>query len=159
VTRTAPWLQGMHVIDPVADDFDIELGYLYGVPGRVHADPRTTAGMPGSRAPHLWLTRDGRPVSTIDLTGHYLVLAGPDGQRWVDALPDIARHFGGLSIDGFRVGADLGDPEQRFASAYGISAAGVSLIRPDGFVAWRSVELPQHPEDALRQALARSLGH
>ncbi|HEY3730722.1 MAG TPA: FAD-dependent monooxygenase [Steroidobacteraceae bacterium] len=159
VTRTAPWLQGMHVIDPVADDFDIELGYLYGIAGRVHADPRATAGMPGSRAPHLWLSRGGAPVSTIDLTGHYLVLAGPDGARWIDAIPDIVRHFGGLTIDVFRVGADLADPERRFAPAYGISSAGVSLIRPDGFVAWRSVDLPHHPETELRDALARSLGH
>jgi hypothetical protein len=159
VTRTAPWLQGMHAIDPVADDFDIELGYLYGVAGRVHADPRTTEGMPGSRAPHLWLTRAGRKVSTIDLTGHYLVLAGPDGARWIDAVPGIARHFNGVAIDALRVGTDLGDPERRFAPAYGLSDAGVSLIRPDGFVAWRSVNLPQHPENALREALARSLGH
>jgi putative polyketide hydroxylase len=159
VTRTAPWLQGMHAIDPVADDFDIELGYLYGVPGRLHADPRTTAGLPGSRAPHVWLSRAGQRVSTIDLTGHYLVLAGPDAERWIDAVPAIARQFGGLAIDALRVGADLGDPDAGFLQAFGISSAGVCLIRPDGFVAWRSVGLPADPEGELRQALAKSLGH
>ena len=29
-----------------------------------------------------------------------------------------------------------------FADAYGISPSGVSLVRPDGIVAWRSVDAP-----------------
>lgn len=45
VARTAPWLQSRHHTEPLAHDFDIELGYLYGG-ARTHADPRETRGMP-----------------------------------------------------------------------------------------------------------------
>ena len=40
---------------------------------KVHDDPRQTLGRPGSRAPHVWLERDGRRVSTIDLAGQSFV--------------------------------------------------------------------------------------
>ena len=73
VTRTAPQL-GTEGTDPVAHDFDVELGYLYRSaavadgPGgdgsvgadAVHTDPRGSRGEPGSRAPHLWLEVAGR---------------------------------------------------------------------------------------------------
>jgi hypothetical protein len=36
------------------------------------------------------------------------------------------------------VGEDVRDPKRRFLQAYGISPTGASLVRPDGFVAWRS---------------------
>src|SRR5215831_543817 len=47
VTRTAPWLAARAQPEPVVDDFDIELGYLYNSPRGVHADPRVTRGAPG----------------------------------------------------------------------------------------------------------------
>ena len=59
VARTAPWLAATQKTEPLAHDFDIEIGYLYGRDA-VHADPRTTRGMPGSRIPHYWLETDGR---------------------------------------------------------------------------------------------------
>lgn len=158
VARTAPWLQSSQQTDPLVHDFDIELGYLYGC-RETHADPRETFGMPGSRAPHLWLTRKGDRVSTIDLTGHYLLLAGPEGAAWVDAAQCAAAHFGGVPLDTCRLGADALDPEGRCTHAYGISPAGASLIRPDGFVAWRSTGSAPNPEAALREALAKSLGY
>ena len=72
VTRTAPYL-GAKDFEPPANDFNIELGYLYRSPGimsedqddKVHDDPRQTFGRPGSRAPHVWLnaTAGGYPLS------------------------------------------------------------------------------------------------
>ena len=41
----------------------------------VHADPRATRGLPGSRIPYFWLERNGNRVSTTDLTGRWLMLA------------------------------------------------------------------------------------
>jgi 2-polyprenyl-6-methoxyphenol hydroxylase-like FAD-dependent oxidoreductase len=157
VSRTAPWLQGSLTTEPLVHDFDIELGYLYGHPERVHADPRTTHGMPGSRAPHLWLLRNGERVSTIDLTGRYLVLAGPEGSKWVEVARSAADHCGGVSLDAWRVGADLVDPDGRFAESFGLTAGGASLVRPDGFVAWRSSAMVEDPRAALSEALAKSL--
>jgi hypothetical protein len=146
--RTASW---SWLFEALADDLDIELGYLYGVPGRLHADPRTTAGLPGSRAPHVWLQQDGQRVSTIDLSGQYLLLAGPAGAAWQQAAAGAASGFGGLRLDSYRIGQD--------AAAFGISAQGATLIRPDGFVAWRSIDGAAQPQRALQAALAHSLGH
>jgi len=158
VLRTAPWLKPERPIEPLVDDFDIELGYLYGHPDRVHADPRTTFGLQGSRAPHLWLKRrDGERVSTIDLTGKPLLLAGRDGTLWMAAAAKVAEWFDGLPIDAFCVGRDLEDPEDHFAEAFGLSSRGAVLVRPDGFIAWRSAGGSEVPEAQLRQAVASVL--
>ena len=157
VTRTAPWLRSRHPPEPLAPDFDIELGYLYGAP-EVHVDPRTTFGIPGSRAPHVWLLDGTRRISTIDLTGRFLLLTGPAGTPWVQAGRRLASKLGGLVLDAYRIGGDLGDPDERFAAAYGIGASGASLVRPDGFVAWRSPAAASDPEQVLGQALRRALG-
>jgi putative polyketide hydroxylase len=158
VTRTAPWLQAQQSFEPVVEDLNIELGYLYGVPGRVHADPRSTRGLPGSRAPHIWLQRAGRRVSSIDLTGHYLLLAGSLGMTWTQAAAAAAARFNGLELAAHRIGHDLQDGDKCFESAFGISSEGATLIRPDGFVAWRSVGAAAQPEAELRSALGQSLG-
>jgi 2-polyprenyl-6-methoxyphenol hydroxylase-like FAD-dependent oxidoreductase len=158
VTRTAPWLQSTELPDPIVNDLHIELGYLYNSPHGTHMDPRTTCGLPGSRAPHLWLIRSGQRISTIDLTGNFLLLAGSDGEMWTQAAAGIADRFVGLSLDAYCVGKDLGDPEGDFYEAYGISAKGATLVRPDGFVAWRNSAGAADCATALRQALADSLG-
>jgi 2-polyprenyl-6-methoxyphenol hydroxylase-like FAD-dependent oxidoreductase len=158
VARTAPWLQSSQPPEPIVDDLQIELGYLYNSPHGSHADPRTTCGMPGSRAPHLWLARSGQRVSTIDLVGNYMLLAGPEGAAWAQAAVDVADFFGGLPLDAYRVGKDVVDPHGNFAETYGVSAMGASLVRPDGFVAWRSPDEAADCGGELRKALARSLG-
>jgi len=105
VTRSAQYL-GAKDYQPLADDFDIELGYLYrsravvfedGSDGNEqgHEDPRQSFGKPGSRAPHLWLARGGQAagerVSTIDLfDGPFVLLAGPEGAAWTRAAAAAA---------------------------------------------------------------------
>ena len=158
VARTAPWLQSSQPTDPLANDFNIELGYLYGHSDRVHADPRTTNGVPGSRAPHVWLNRDrqtplhhrpDRPLSPAHRQRR---------QDWLTAARAAGDHFNGLTLDACSVGKDLTDPDSRFLNAYGITNTGATLIRPDGFVAWRS---PTNTNDMTRDltaALSQSLG-
>jgi len=159
VARTAPWLHSTQKPDAVVHDLEIELGHLYGSPTATHADPRETFGLPGSRAPHLWLTRSGERVSTLDLIGNYVLFAGADGGAWTQAAAAVARRLGGVPLDAYCVGKDLGDAQSRFAQAYGISPKGASLVRPDGFVAWRSHGEAADPASVLHEALARSLGH
>jgi hypothetical protein len=50
------------------------------------------------------------------------------------------------------LGADA-DPDERFPTAYDVSSAGVSLVRPDGFVAFRSREAVADPAAVLERAL------
>ena len=149
---------------PLVNDFNIELGYLYRSPALIeeaggptgNADPRETFGLPGSRAPHLWLERNGKDISTIDLTGNFLVLAGADGADWVGAAKTAAQALR-LPLDAYCMGKDLADPESRFAQAYGVLSSGASLIRPDGFIAWRAKEMVERPEAVLRQVLRQVL--
>jgi hypothetical protein len=162
VTRSATYL-GAKDYEPQVDDFHIELGYLYRSgaivdpdgPAEGHEDPRASTGRPGSRAPHLWLERAGRPVSTIDLFGgSFVVLTGPDGAAWEEAGRAAAGSLPGLDLPVHVVGGEgLRDPEARFATAYGLSASGAVLVRPDGFVAWRSPALPGDPAASLAGAL------
>ena len=159
VARTAPWLESSQQPEALVDDLHIELGYLYNSPIGIHADPRTTLGIPGSRAPHVWLTRAGKRLSTIDLTGHFLLLAGAEGRSWVDAARGASERFGGLPLEAYCIGVDFDDAEGRFPQAYGISSSGASLVRPDGFVAWRCEQSAHDATGVLNDALSRSLGH
>ena len=158
VARTAPWLDASTHPAPLADDFEIELGTLYDAPDAPHADPRTTCGRPGSRLPHLWLRRGGERVSTIDLTGGHLLLAGSDGAAWMEAVDALRPSFPGLPLDALRMGKDLDDPQEHYREAFGISRAGATLVRPDGFVAWRSPQAVGDAAAALRAVLNDSLG-
>ncbi|MEP6547207.1 MAG: FAD-dependent monooxygenase [Gammaproteobacteria bacterium] len=158
VARTAPWLEAQHPPNPLVPDFDVELGYLYGGDSVIHADPGETRGIRGSRAPHVWLTRSGKRVSTIHLTSNYLLLVGREGQDWIDAAADAAAGFNELPLDAWCVGTDLGDPDGIFPAAFGISSKGAVLVRPDGFVAWRSLGGSADSLGELRHALADSLG-
>jgi 2-polyprenyl-6-methoxyphenol hydroxylase-like FAD-dependent oxidoreductase len=159
VARTAPWLASSQKPEPLVDDPHIELGYLYDSPVGIHADPLTTRGVPGSRAPHVWLRRAGTQISTLDLTGHYLLLAGRDGGCWVDAAPAAASGFRGLPLDAWCIGKDVEDPQGHFLSAYGLSSSGAVLVRPDGYVAWRGVAAAPEAAAILQHALRRSLGY
>ena len=157
VARTAPWLAARVRPEALVDDLDIELGYLYDSPLGVHADPRSTRGTPGSRAPHLWLERRGQRISTIDLAGRYVLLAGSAGANWVQAAHEAARAAAGLPLEAHCVGRDLADPGDQFPAAFGISPSGACLVRPDGFIAWNSPQIVAEPANVLRQALTASL--
>jgi 2-polyprenyl-6-methoxyphenol hydroxylase-like FAD-dependent oxidoreductase len=168
VTRSAQYL-GAKDYEPLANDFDIELGYLYrsaavlsedDATAKGHEDPRESFGRPGSRAPHIWLERAGQRVSTIDLfRGAFVLLAGNEGTAWTRAAAAVAGERAGLELDAHVVGgAALADPEGGFSTAYGLTSSGAALIRPDGFVAWRATTMPADPKGALGAALRDLLG-
>ena len=111
--------------------------------------------MPGTRAPHYWLERDGQQISTLDLFDrNFTLLAGPDGAPWCTAH-QAPRSQVGLELDVFRLGqGGLQDPAGEFASAYGLEPSGCVLVRPDGFVAWRA----NNANGASAARLAKVLG-
>ncbi|MCK2216993.1 FAD-dependent monooxygenase [Actinomadura sp. ATCC 31491] len=148
------------------DDLAMIFGYRYASgavltegddPAEPVEDPRKPSGRPGLRAPHVWLERAGARVSTIDLfTGAFTVLTGPDGGDWAAAARAAGAALG-VAVEACRVGADVHDAERRFPDAYGIGSGGVSLVRPDGFVAWRAAGPSARPVEELRRALSRVL--
>ena len=162
VTRSATYL-GAKDFQPLANDFNIELGYLYRSAAilseedldRGHEDPRESFGRPGSRAPHLWLERRGQRVSTIDLLGRsFVLLVGAAGGDWADAAPEAAHMLDGFDLDVHVVGGnELADPTGKFATAYGLTDSGAALVRPDGFVAWRAKALTPDPKRSVAEAL------
>jgi putative polyketide hydroxylase len=61
-----------------------------------------------------------------------------------------------MAVDAYRIGND-GDftaPDGRWAEAYGVTDDGAILVRPDGFVAWRSAEAAGNPRRELSAALS-----
>lgn len=146
------------------DDLTMIFGYRYAsaavlpeasTPDGLVEDPRTPSGRPGLRAPHVWLERDGRKLSTLDLfTGAFTLLTGARGADWDAAASAVAARFG-VELDVRRIGGALRDPEDRWPDAYGITSTGASLVRPDGFVAWRATSLPERPEGELRRVMAQ----
>jgi 2-polyprenyl-6-methoxyphenol hydroxylase-like FAD-dependent oxidoreductase len=174
VTRLDPALgtEGLH---PVVDDAEIDLGYRYrsasfspdgsaeNVAGDDAAwtDPRTPTGEPGFRAPHVPLRRDGTELSTVDLVARDpVLLTGPDGAGWLRAGEAAAAALG-VPLSAYRVGpgGDVRDADGEFAAAYGIGPDGATLVRPDGFVAWRAPDGgdAEASTGALTAALARML--
>ncbi|TQS27286.1 FAD-dependent monooxygenase [Microbispora sp. KK1-11] len=148
VQRHAPHLHDdsvAEIMDPAVGLFGYVCpsGAFVAEPGDRDAlfeDPASPSGRAGTRAPHVWLSRDGAPVSTRDLFGTaFTLLAGAEGGSWEKAAAEAARAVG-VPLETHVVGsaAGLGDPEGRFPAAYGIDAAGAALVRPDGIIAWRS---------------------
>ena len=169
VLRTAPYLGTAH-IQPLVDDLSLEIGHRYRSAaviaedaqddGRPYVDPRESRGLPGTRAPHVWLERDGRPLSTLDLFGRrFALLAGADGGAWC-AGASAAAALAGLTLEIHRIGAAGGvaNPDGSFAEAYGITSTGAAIVRPDGYVGWRAADGAGASRDALARVLASLLG-
>jgi 2,4-dichlorophenol 6-monooxygenase len=107
---------------------------------------------PGSPLPHALLCDlDGSSKATMDLVqpGRFLLVAGEDGQDWVDAAAKLAADTG-LPLDALRVGhanGDLYDPRSTWTRLRGHGSTGAVLVRPDRFVCWRA---EGRAEDAAR---------
>nr|WP_145164378.1 FAD-dependent monooxygenase [Paenibacillus terrae] len=115
-------------------------------------------GKPGTRAPHLWLEQNGQPISTIDLFHKNYVLLADEHSTWAYAAQYVSGELN-LPIDMFTIGqtGSLQDPENQWHKTYQVPAGGVVLIRPDGFVAWRSGQIENSTEilsSVIRQLLS-----
>ncbi|HKH73075.1 MAG TPA: FAD-dependent monooxygenase, partial [Vicinamibacterales bacterium] len=159
VTRSATYL-GARDFQPLANDFNIELGYIYRSPAiipeddieRGNEDPRESQGRPGSRAPHVWIDKDGHRISTLDLFGRgFVLLTSVGGSNWVNASREAARLINGLEFDAHVIQSD------KFATAYGIGDNGAVIVRPDGFVAWRAKEITSDPGRTVANVLTTVL--
>src|SRR3954454_7806905 len=143
-TRVVPE-RGTDGVEPAVPDIELEIGLVMRSAaivsdepddGALHLAPSALDGRPGTRAPHVWLA-DGR--STLDLFGSQFVVLRP-AEAGVDdwAPPGATSH----AVD---------------AEAYGLSAGGAMLVRPDGAVAWRSRGPASHEEIARALATALAL--
>ncbi|MFF4587471.1 FAD-dependent oxidoreductase [Streptomyces sp. NPDC001388] len=156
---------------------NVALGYRYPRGAVVGADPATPVvpeglsltGEPGSRAPHLWVRHRGERISTLDLYERTLVLlsdadddsAGDEPGAWHEAAARLADRES-VPLAPYRVGAapdaDL-TPENGadWRESHGVGPGGAVLVRPDGFVAWRSPGPDPDPQSTLRQVIGSVL--
>jgi putative polyketide hydroxylase len=107
-------------------------------------------GQPGSRVPHVWLDGAER-VSTVDLCRDRFVLLTRSA-AWHEAALRVQARLP-IPFVSHRVGPGGDFTGDRFAAAVGVGEAGALLVRPDGFVAWRSVEEAADPASLLLRVM------
>jgi 2-polyprenyl-6-methoxyphenol hydroxylase-like FAD-dependent oxidoreductase len=158
VTRTATYL-GATDYQPIVADLEVEMGYVYrsaaiasdGDDAAGHLDPRHTAARPGTRAPHVWIERDGARTSTLDLFGQsFVLLVGPGADEWRRAAAAVTGPGPGRPLPVHQIADGA-------AEVYGLDGPGAVLVRPDGFVAWRSATIGSEPIRTLHRALDAAL--
>jgi 2,4-dichlorophenol 6-monooxygenase len=156
------------------NEHNVEYGYAYasaaivpdGTPPRDNPDdiriyqPSTR---PGSPLPHAWVEdREGaRAMKDLVAPGRFLLIAGEDGHGWVEAARTLAGGADRLPLDTVRLGhldGDVLDPRCSWARHREIGADGAVLVRPDRFVAWRSLGASADPGRELAAVLGAVLG-
>jgi 2-polyprenyl-6-methoxyphenol hydroxylase-like FAD-dependent oxidoreductase len=147
---------------PIIDDDAMELGQLYRSAAVLDAGPELPralrpeqwAGQPGTRAPHLKVLIGDTEGSTLHVFQRGWVLLSED-RRWHGAASRAGAELG-VDLSFVHVGSDVKPIEpSAFQTAYGITTDGATLVRPDGYVAWRSVTHPTDATAALTDALRR----
>ena len=111
---------------------------------------------PGARLPHAWLGRDGHRVSTLDLVGkgRFALLTGINGHGWASAAQDVATELGiELAAHVIGPGRPYTDLYDDWALLREVAEDGCVLVRPDGYVGWRSMGPVGDPAAALRGVL------
>jgi 2,4-dichlorophenol 6-monooxygenase len=153
-------------------ELNVELGYAYESAAIVpDGSPRPSpiddirlyepSTRPGAPLPHAWIDdEDGerRPIKDLVQPGRFLIIAGEEGEAWCNAARRLADD--GVPLDAVRIGhvdGDLYDPRCMWLRRREIAAEGAILVRPDRFVAWRSLGVSVAPLEELSDALGRIL--
>jgi 2,4-dichlorophenol 6-monooxygenase len=129
-------------------------------PGRDPELYHQVSTVPGSPLPHAWVGDAKHKVSTLDLapSTRFTLITGIAGQPWADAAPAVADELG-IPLEAVVIG-----PGRRYDDLYydwarlrEIDEDGVLLVRPDKFVAWRSIGAAKDPAGVLTEALSKVL--
>lgn len=115
----------------------------------------TERASPGSRAPHVWLLRNGVRRSIIDEFGNGFVLLAPhESEEW-SAINSNALPTGAPSVTRMTIGGDEFMPaDERWADVYGLASNQAVLVRPDGYIAARlTARSVSDAGQQLRQAI------
>ncbi|MEU7730720.1 FAD-dependent monooxygenase [Streptomyces sp. NPDC040724] len=146
------------------------MGYSYAQGALVGAEPgrpvipetMRMVGDTGTRAPHMWLTRAGERISTLDLYERSFVLLSGVGSPWQAAAEQVAEQLP-VRLDAYTIGsgpvADLvqDGSGSDWSEVHAMSVEGAVLVRPDGFVAWRSEGAVADPRATLHEVLSTVL--
>jgi 2,4-dichlorophenol 6-monooxygenase len=132
-----------------------------------HAEPLESIRLyqpstrPGHPLPHAFVEYAGRRTSTAELVGagRFLLIAGEDGHAWCDAAAKLAED-NAIALDAVRIGAlsgDYIDIRCAWLKQREIGAQGALLVRPDRYIAWRSLGRVDNPYMELRNVFSHIL--
>ncbi|MFZ1165015.1 FAD-dependent monooxygenase [Mycobacterium sp.] len=159
--------------DEEAPMFAVLIGYQYRSAAVIFDDVGPTnpdaislvqelRAQPGTRVPHAWVHRAGRRISTLDLVGPgFTLFTGSSGASWASAADALSTRLNvPISVHSIAIGTDseIRDIEGSWTELTGLMSDEALLVRPDGFVAWRTGALLPSPEDRLGQVLGQILG-
>lgn len=135
----------------------------------VSEDPHRPTGRPGTRAPHVVLGHEGERISSLDLFGDgFVLLTAAGNDAWDSALEPLDAREPAVTVcrivgPDHRAAAGEGpvyvDIEGTFLSSYGIGPQGAALVRPDGFIGWRTSEESSRTRERLSVAALGLIGH
>ena len=158
---------GKKDFQPLADDFDIELGYLYRSAaiartsrrtrsaGRTHEHPANRSAAPARARPTSGSSK-GERISTLDLLrGAFVLLAGPDGNGWIEACARRRHDSPGFKSRRTGSDVDISNPPG-FTTAFGIGAVGRDARSPGRFRSGARASAVANPAAALAGVLWRS---
>jgi 2,4-dichlorophenol 6-monooxygenase len=151
---------------------NIEFGYTYASKAIVGDGTPTTVPIdkiriyepgtrPGHPLPHAFIERQGERIAlnTLIHGGKFLLIAGEDGQPWVDAGLDLAKQYG-IDLVAIRVGilgGDYVDARCAWTKQREFGREGAVLVRPDRYIGFRSMGAAGNPRDTLNRALRQIL--
>lgn len=145
----------------------LDLGFIYHSAIIFSENDQTLSGtvskyvptsLPGIRAPHVTLLKNGTEISTLDLfEKEFVLLVGSEGQLWKDAAYELANSRS-FPLKIYKIApttdADLYDPTNIWHHTNAITTKGAVLVRPDGHVAWRSQSMVDQPKNLLNKVFS-----
>ncbi|HYY00995.1 MAG TPA: FAD-dependent monooxygenase [Mycobacterium sp.] len=156
--------------DEEAPMFNLLIGYQYRSAAVIFDDSAPAdsdavslvdelRAQPGTRVPHAWVERAERRVSTLDLLGPgFTLFSGSAGAPWATAAHAVSAMLDvPISVNSIGASGEIRDIDRQWAQLTGLTPDEALLVRPDGFVAWRTGPLPRSPEDRLSQVLRQIL--
>ena len=155
--------------DEEAPMFNVLIGYQYRSAAVVFENSAEASpdglvdelrAQPGTRVPHVWVLRAGCRVSTLDLVGPgFTLFTGSSGADWATSAEAVSAKLS-VPITVRSIGADgeIRDSDGQWTQLTGLSVDDALLVRPDGFVAWRSGALAPSAENRLSEVLCQILG-
>jgi putative polyketide hydroxylase len=157
--------------DEEAPMFNVLIGYQYRSPAVVFGQPAPGSpdvvslvdelrAQPGTRVPHVWVQDGGRRVSTLDLVGPgFTLFTGSSGADWATSAEAVSAKLSvPISVHSIGAAGDIRDSDGQWAQLTGLGPDDALLVRPDGFVAWRSGALARSAENRLGEVLCQILG-
>jgi 2,4-dichlorophenol 6-monooxygenase len=116
---------------------------------------------PGAHLPHVWLEKDRKALSTLDLCGkgRFTLLTSIGGEAWIKAARKASEKTGiEIVCCSIGPGCDVEDPFGDWARAREIEDDGCLLVRPDMFVGFRARIMSGTPDQDLLGALQQIAG-